>query len=182
MRRCAQEFLRFLALTYDALFSEDQEILDDGDVAALGFATQRGGDRDRKKSHAQLKVAGKKSRLEELGAALGSGNEQASAGTAGGDEGAMARMGRTDATRVLAGFLQVVAEMTPARASTLVPFCPTPCTLHTTHYTLHPTPYALHPAPYTLHPAPCTLHPTPYALHPTPYALHPTPYTPNPKA
>jgi len=179
MRRCAQEFLRFLALTYDALFSEDQEILDDGDVAALGFATQRGGDRDRKKSHAQLKVAGKKSRLEELGAALGSGNEQASAGTAGGDEGAMARMGRTDATRVLAGFLQVVAEMTPACASTLMPYAlhPAPYTLHTTPCTLRPTPYTLHPAPYTLHPTPCTLHPTPPIPKPEsePQTLHPKP-------
>ena len=129
------------------VLSEDQEILDDGDVAALGFSTRRGGDRDRKKSHAQLKAAGKKSRLDELGGDdLGSGNDQAASA---GDEEALARMGRTDATRVLAGFLQVLANTT-CRAPVLRTRNPkpeTPC----------PMPHAptLNSQPPTPNPQPC---------------------------
>ena len=70
-------------------------------MEALGYTSQRVG----RKSHRQLKAAGKKSQYQELGNSMALEEEEGS-GALG-----QASMGRTDATRVLAAFLQVFASM-----------------------------------------------------------------------
>ena len=106
-----QLFLHFLALQYDPLFTEDQETLEPEDLEQLGY----GGRASHKVSYQELKAAGKKSRYETCedaavaGAVVGA---EASADGSYASGGAVAKMGRTDATRVLAGFLDVFADMT----------------------------------------------------------------------
>jgi U3 small nucleolar RNA-associated protein 20 len=106
-----QLFLHFLALQYDPLFTEDQETLEPEDLEQLGY----GGRASHKVSYQELKAAGKKSRYETCedaavaGAVVGA---EASADGTYASGGAVAKMGRTDATRVLTGFLDVFANMT----------------------------------------------------------------------
>ena len=122
-----EQFMLFLARQYDPLFSEDQEALEDDDLALLGYAPERA----LKTSHATLKAAGKKSGYVDVSALakLPDGGEEGGGGSIGSrgsrgavlqvvreleDEQALVRMGRTDATRVLLGFLEIFAGMTSA--------------------------------------------------------------------
>ena len=107
-----QQFLHFLALQYDPLFTEDQEALEAEDLEQLGYGARA----SQRASYLELKVAGKKSRYEQVDGAVGAvqaaGDAEASARGAHAVGGAVAKMGRTDATRVLSGFLEVFANMT----------------------------------------------------------------------
>jgi len=106
-----EQFLNFLALQYDPLFTEDQEALEPEDVTALGLSSRAThADALSLEEHIALKAAGKKSRFEVLpeGAHV--------RGAAQGDVTmGVVKMGRSDATRVLTGFLEVFSNMSSAQ-------------------------------------------------------------------